>query len=73
MEGDERMEMLVNSCIRGLGSTRINLSREFCAAEPREEGRQAVTKFRKVVSMIISMEGRKRCNMVEEFKRLKTG
>ncbi len=36
------MKMLVNSCIRGLDSIGMSMSRKSCAAGPLEGGRHAV-------------------------------
>ena len=63
------MKMLVNSCIRGLDSIGMSMSRKSCAAGPRDGGRHAVSKFRRAVSMNISIEDRKRGNMAVEFER----
>ncbi len=43
--------MLVNSSIRDLDSKGMNLSAKADAARPQEEGRHAVSKFRRVVSL----------------------
>ena len=51
---DERVKILVNSCIRKMD--RIGVRRN--AARPREEDRHAVSKFRKAISMKIAVEDR---------------
>ena len=54
---DERVELLVNSCIRKMD--RIGMrSRKYCAARLREGWRHAVSKFRRAVSMKIAVEKR---------------
>ena len=59
---DERMKILVNSCIRKMD--RIGMrSRKSCAVNPREGGRHPVSKFRRAVSMAIAVEKRYRCNI----------
>ena len=63
------MKMLVNSCIRGLDSIGMSMSRKSSAAGPREGGRHAVSKFRRAVSVEISIKDRKRGNIAAEFKR----
>ncbi len=63
------MKMLVDSCIRGLDSIGMNISRKSCATGPRKGGRHAVSKFRRAVSVKIAIEDRMRCNIATEFKR----
>ena len=66
---EERITMLVNSCIRDLDSIGVSEGRKSCAARPREERRHAVSKFRRAVSMKITIEDRKGCNIAADFKR----
>jgi len=66
---DERVKMLVDSCIRGLDSIGMSVSGKSCAAGPREGERHAVSKFRRAVSVKIAIEDRKRGNIATEFKR----
>ena len=42
----------------------MRVSRTLCAVRLREGVRQAVSKFRRVVSMKITVEHNKRCNTV---------
>ena len=53
---DERVKILVNSCIRKMDRIRMRRSRKSCAAKPREGWRYAVGKFRRAVSMKIAVE-----------------
>ena len=55
---DERVKLLDNSCIRKMDKIRMRRSRMSCAARPREEGRHAVSNFRRTVSMKIAIEDR---------------
>ena len=41
----------------------MRMSRKSCAARPREWGRHAVSKFRRAVSMKITVEESKRSNI----------
>ena len=54
---DERV-ILVNSCIRKIDRIRMRRSAKSCAANPREVGRHAVSRFRRAVSMKIAVEDR---------------
>ena len=49
------MKILVNSCVRGLDSIRVRESRQSCAAWPHEGWRHAVSKFRRAVSVKITI------------------
>ena len=49
---DERVKILVNSCIRKMGKIGMK-SRKSCAARQREGWRHAVSKFRRAMSMKI--------------------
>lgn len=63
------MKMLVNFCIRGLDSIGMSMSRKLSVVGLWEGGRYVVSKFRRVVSVEILIEDRKRGNIVVEFKR----
>ena len=65
------MEVLVNSCIRDLDRMRVSISRKASVARPQEEGRHAVSKFRRAVSMKIAIKDRKSCNITAELERRK--
>ena len=69
---EERVKILVNSCIRWVDRIGMRVSRESCAARPREGMKHAVSKFRRAVIMEITVEDSKRCNIAAECKRLKT-
>ena len=71
-KGDERMKMLVNSCISEVDRIGMRKSRKSCAARPQEGGRHAVSKFRRAVTMKIAIENRKRSNIAADIERLKT-
>ena len=53
---DERMKILVNSCIRKVDRIGMRRSRKPCAARLRERWRHVVTKFRRAFSMKIVVE-----------------
>ncbi len=57
---NERMKMLVSTCVRDLDSKGMGLSRKSRVVSPRERERHAVSKFRRVVSMKILVKYRKR-------------
>ena len=59
---DERVKILVNSCIRKMDRIGIR-SRKPCAVRPQEWCRYTVSKFRRAVSMKIVVEKRYRCNI----------
>ncbi len=50
---------------------KVSVSRKSSAAGPQEEGKHAVSKFRKAVSMKIAVKDRKRCSFTAEFDRRK--
>ena len=50
----------------------MRVNRKSCAVRPRDGERHAVSKFRGAVSMKITVEDSKRCNIAAECKRLKT-
>ena len=63
------MGVLVNSCIR----VRQNRGeRKKSVARLQEEGKHAVSKINRAVSMKIAIEDSKRCNILEKRERLKT-
>ena len=55
---NEKMRMLVNSCISEVDRIGIRKSRMLYAARPQERGRHAVTKFRRAETMKIAVEDR---------------
>ena len=65
------MEMLVKSCIKDLDKMKESFSRKLSVAEPQEEGRHAVSKFRRAVSMKIAIENRKSCNITAHLEENK--
>ena len=67
----ERMEILINSCIRELDRVRVRGRRKPSAARPWERGRHAVSKFRRAVSVKIAVEYRQRSNIAAEWQSLK--
>ena len=64
--------MLVYSCIREVDRIEVRERRQSCAARPPEEGRHAVSKIRRAVSMKITVEDSKKGNIVAIRERLKT-
>ena len=50
--------MLVNSCKRDLNRMRVSISRKASVAGP-QEGRHAVSKFRRAVGMKVAVKDRK--------------
>ena len=46
--------------------------RKSCAARPQEDGRHAVSKINRAVSMKIGIEDSKRCNIPAKRESLKT-
>ena len=60
--GSGRRERLavVSSCIWDSDLMRVNVSRKSRAAGPKEEGRHAVSKFRREVNMKIAIRDKKR-------------
>ena len=51
---DEKLKILVNSCIRKMDRIGTRTSRKPCAVRPRKGWRHAVSKLRRVVSMNIA-------------------
>ena len=49
----------------------MRANRKSHAARPQEGGRHAVSKFRRSVSMEITVEDNKRCKISAEIKRFK--
>ena len=66
------MRILVYSCIRKVDRIGMRERGQSCAARPREEGRHAVSKIRRAVSMKISVEDRERQQCGEKREGLKT-
>ena len=50
------MRILVYSCIREVDRIGVRERRQSCAARPPEEGRHAVSKIRRAVSMKVTVE-----------------
>ena len=65
------MRTLVYFCIREVDRI-VRERRQCCLARPREEGRHAVSKIRRAVSMKITVEDTKRGNITAMRERLKT-
>ncbi len=61
--------MLVDSCIRDLDRIGVSVIRKSSTAGPQEEGRFAVSKFRRAVCMKKAVKDRKGCNITAETKR----
>ena len=55
---DERMKILINSCIRKMDRIGMRRSRKSCAARPWKGRRHVVSKFRRAISMKIAVEDR---------------
>ena len=70
-EWDERLRVLVNSCIREVNRIGVRGRGKYCATRPQEEGSHAVSMIKRVVSMKIAVEN-KRGNVAAMRKRLKT-
>ena len=68
-----RLRILVNSCIREVDRIGVTGRSNSCAARPREQGRHAVNKIRRAVSMEIAVKDSKGGNIAAMRKRLKTG
>ena len=66
------MRILVYSCIREVDRIGVRERRQSCAARPPEEGRHAVSKIRRGVSMKIKVEDSERGNTAAMRERLKT-
>ena len=71
-ERDERLGILVNSCIREVDRVGVRGRSKSCAARLREQGRHAVSNIRRSVSMKIALKGSMRGNITAMRKRLKT-
>ncbi len=65
---NERLEMLVDFCIRDLDRMRASIIRKSCAAGQREKGRHAVCKVRRAVSIKIAVKDRKKTNIPADFQ-----
>jgi len=66
------VKILVNSCISEVDRIGVRVSRKSCALRPQEGRRHAVSKFRRTVSMKITVEDSQRCNIAVERERLKS-
>ena len=66
------MRILANFCIRELDRIEVGGRRKSCAVRPQEDGRQAVSKINRTISMKIAIEDSKRCNTTMKRERLKT-
>ena len=66
------MKILVDFCIWEVDRIGMRVSRKSCSVRPREGERHAVNKFRRAVSMKITVEDNKRCNIAAVRKKLKT-
>ena len=71
-EMDEGVNILVNSCINMVDIIGVKGSRKSCAARLWEGRSYTISKFRKAVTMKISVEGSKRYNIVVDCEKLKT-
>ena len=71
-ERDERLRRLVNSCITEVDRIGVRGRGKSCAARPLKQGRYAVSKIRRAVSMKIAVKESKRGNIAAMRKRLKT-
>ena len=71
-ERDERLRILVNSYIREVDRIGVRGRSKSRAVRLREQGRHAVSKIRRAVSMKIALKESKRGNTVAIRKRLKT-
>ena len=60
--------MLIISFIRDLDRGTMSISSKLSAAAPQEEGSHAVSRFRRAVSMKITVKDRKRCNITAELR-----
>ena len=71
-ERDERLRILVYSCIREVDRIGVRGRGKSCAVRPREQGRHSVSKIRGAVSMKIAVKESKRGNIAAITKRSKT-
>ena len=60
------MGVLVNSSISELDRVGVKGKRKSCVVRPQEEGRRAISKINRAVSMKIAIEDRERCNIPTE-------
>ena len=58
------MKIQVDLCIREVDRIGMRVSKRSCAARSQEGGRYAVSKFRRAVSLKITVEDSKICNSV---------
>ena len=70
-ERDERLKILVNSCIREVDRIGVRGRGKSCVERPREQGRHAISKIRTAVSMKIAVKESNRGNIAALRKRLK--
>ena len=66
------MRVLINYCIREIDRIGVRGRRKPCAARLNEEGRHAVSKINRTISMKIMIEDGKRFNILAVRERLKT-
>ena len=71
-ERDERLRILVNSCISKVDRKGSRGRGKSCEERSREQGRHAVSKIRRAVIMKIALKESKRGNIEAMRKRLKT-
>ena len=71
-ERDERLRILVNSCIRRVDRIGVRRKSKYCAARPREKGRHTVSEIRRAVSMEVAVKKSKGGNISAMRKKLKT-
>ena len=69
---NERMKILVDSCVREMDKIGMRMSRMSGVAGPPEEERHAVSKFRRAVRMKIAIKDSKRTNIATKRGILKT-
>ena len=68
-ERDERLRIQVNFCIREVDTKGVRGRGKSCIARPREQGRHAVRKNRRAVSMKLAVKESKRGNIAVMRKR----
>ena len=68
-ERDERLRILVNSCISEVNRIGVRGRGKSCVARPREQGRHAVSEIRRAVSMKIAVKESKRGNIAAMRKK----
>lgn len=70
---NERTQVVVNSCKRGLGSRVVSLSQRTRATKLREKWKRKVDMFRRAVSMKVAIDDKKASNITTACKRKKAG